>query len=163
MNITTLAATNGEGGGGFPSPDEGGPPARRGPSNIAGGNNQSSSLSSEKTLLQKKRFLLFIKILFKSLEESADSETRDQAKEIVADCTRRNRLGDPAYSPLTDAVDRRLRGLVGESYWQRAHAFMLFYLRRREEEGNGRMMHQRRQGGAALSVSTLSPTQRAEV
>jgi hypothetical protein len=63
---------------------------------------------------QKKRFLLFIKILFKSLGQHAETETRDVAKTIVADCTRRNRLGDPQYVPLMDAIDWRLRGHVGK-------------------------------------------------
>ena len=78
---------------------------------------------------QKKRFLLFIKILFKSLGRE-ETETRDVAKSIVSDCTRRNRLGDPQYSPLMDAIDRRLRGHVGEVHWRRAHMYMQHYMSR---------------------------------
>jgi hypothetical protein len=78
---------------------------------------------------QKKRFLLFIKILFKSLDNE-ETETKDAAKTIVADCTRRNRLGDPQYVPLMDAIDRRLRGHVGEVHWRRAHMYMQHYMNR---------------------------------
>jgi hypothetical protein len=80
---------------------------------------------------QKKRFLLFIKILFKSLDESEEnSELRENAKSIISDCTRRNRLGDPDYDPLMDAVDRRLRRHVGEIHWRKAHVYMQHYIRR---------------------------------
>ena len=78
---------------------------------------------------QKKRFLLFIKILFKSLGRE-ETETREVAKTIVADCTRRNRLGDPQYVPLMDAIDRRLRRHVGEVHWRRAHMYMQHYMSR---------------------------------
>lgn len=108
----------------------------------------SSSRQMSETLLQKKRFLLFVKILFMSLEQSADSETREKAMDIISDCTRRNRLGDPAFSPLMDAVDQRLRGNVGESHWRRAHGYMEHYLRRQQ------MM---------MRPISLRPTQQAEV
>jgi hypothetical protein len=78
---------------------------------------------------QKKRFLLFIKILFKSLD-NASPDVRDTAKTIVSDCTRRNRLGDPDYTPLMDAIDRRLRGHVGEVRWRRAHMYMQHYMKK---------------------------------
>ena len=79
---------------------------------------------------QKKRFLIFIKILFKSLSQSACTDVREKAKNIVSDCTRRNRLGDPQCTPLMDAIDRRLRCHVGEAHWRRAHVFMQHYIRR---------------------------------
>jgi hypothetical protein len=109
------------------------------------------------TLLQKKRFLLFVKILFKSLEQSADSETRETAKQIVFDCTLRNRLGDPAFTPLMDAVDQHLRGKVGESHWRRAHVYMRHYLRRCEQE-KARINRQQ-----MIRERFLNPTQQAEV
>jgi hypothetical protein len=85
----------------------------------------TSPLSEEAE--QKKRFLLFIKILFKSLDQ--DSEVREVARNIVSDCTRRNRLGDPLYSPLMDAIYRRLRGYVGEARWRRASMYTQHYMK----------------------------------
>jgi hypothetical protein len=80
---------------------------------------------------QKKRFLLFVKILFKELDRSEVSlEVRNIAKTIIFDCTRRNRLGDPDYTPLMDAVQRRLRHHVGEIHWRRTHLYMQHYVRR---------------------------------
>jgi hypothetical protein len=79
---------------------------------------------------QKKRFAVFVKILFKELGRSEDrAELREMAKTIVLDCTRRNRLGDPAYRPLMDAIDRRLRRHVGESHWRRAHLYLQHYMK----------------------------------
>ena len=81
---------------------------------------------------QKKKFLLFIKILIKTLDQSADPDIRETAKFIISDCTRRNRQGDPKYSPLMDAIDSRLRGHVGEVIWRRAHTFLQHYMRKEE-------------------------------
>ena len=89
---------------------------------------------------QKKRFLLFVKILFKSLDQSNEttSEIRENAKMIIADCTRRNRLGDPDFDPLMDAVDRRLRRHVGEVHWRKAHMYMQHYIRREQQASASR-------------------------
>lgn len=45
---------------------------------------------------------------------------RRRAKSIIADCTYRNRMGHPEYMPLQDAIELRLRQLVGEIHWSRA-------------------------------------------
>lgn len=111
------------------------------------------------TTLQKKRFLLFIKILFKSLEQASELETRDKAKQIIADCTRRNRLGDPAFMPLMDAVDQRLRGHVGETHWRRAHVYMQLYIKRGGDPWASGAVKMRQQ----QVLSTLIPVQQAEV
>jgi hypothetical protein len=83
---------------------------------------------------QKRRFALFVKILFKQLQQSQESspELCEMARTIVLDCTRRNRLNDPDYIPLMDAVDRRLRRHVGEAHWRKAHLYMQQYMTREE-------------------------------
>ena len=89
----------------------------------------SAGVASSLEVQQKKRFLIFIKILFKALDQ-CEPEIKERAKAVVSDCTRRNRLGDPDYMPLMDAVDRRLRGQVGEVHWRRAHMYMQHYMKR---------------------------------
>ena len=81
---------------------------------------------------QKRQFLLFVKILFKILDQNHDvsAEKRQAARAIVADCTRRNRLGDPACTPLMAAVDARLRQHLGEQHWRRAHVYLRHYMNR---------------------------------
>jgi hypothetical protein len=88
----------------------------------------TTSASSSLVLQQKKRFLLFIKILFKHLDKSCP-DIVPISKAIVADCTHRNRLGDPQYAVLMDSIERRLRGYVGEVHWRRAHLYMQHYMK----------------------------------
>lgn len=78
----------------------------------------SSSLSSRKKLAQQKRFLVFVRILLKSLDH--DVVLKQQVKLILAECTRRNRMGDPKYCPLQVAVERNVRALVGDARWIQA-------------------------------------------
>jgi hypothetical protein len=103
----------------------------------------TSGFVQQQEALQKKRFLVFIKILFRSLDQNEEtSETKEIAKGIVADCTRRNRLGDPNYRPLMDAVDKRLRRYVGETHWRRAHLYLHHYIR--QEEARSRLSQPQR-------------------
>jgi len=41
-------------------------------------------------------------------------------KALVAECVKRNRMGDPHFSPLHQSLELRLRGLVGPVYWKQA-------------------------------------------
>lgn len=84
------------------------------------------SLSTRRPLTERERFVVFVKILFKSLEHS-DPRLRPRAKAVVTECTRRNRLGDANYMPLQPAVEIRLRRTVGEVHWERAQAYYQQY------------------------------------
>jgi hypothetical protein len=86
----------------------------------------------------RERFLVFIKILFRLLDEANEPEVRLRAKKIVAECTRRNRLRDPNFSPLMEAVERRLRGFVGEALWKRALLLLRHFLAKRIEHGDSK-------------------------
>lgn len=80
---------------------------------------------------RRARFLLFVKIIFKSLEDSGDKRLHLQAKALISDIRRRNRMGDPTCFSFVDAVELRLRELVGSSYWRRAQAYMHYYIIRK--------------------------------
>lgn len=69
--------------------------------------------------IERETFLLFVKILFKVLED--DPPVRTRAERIVVQCRRRSQMGDPAFLPLMSAVERHLRALVGEATWRRVH------------------------------------------
>lgn len=75
------------------------------------------------------RFALFIKILFKQLYDSGDYLLAARATHLVRTCTRRNRMGDPDFQPLLETLEGRLRDLVGEVHWRRAHAYTRYFLR----------------------------------
>ena len=53
-----------------------------------------------------------------------------QAKALVAECCRRNQMGDKNFSPLQESLSERLRGLVGEHHWKRAIYYLQIYLAR---------------------------------
>jgi hypothetical protein len=69
---------------------------------------------------QRARFLLFIKILFKYLVRVDEHLLHDRAKGIVLECTQRNRMGDPRYTPLVEAMERQLKPCVGDLHWRQA-------------------------------------------
>ena len=79
---------------------------------------------------QRLKFALFIKILFKRLEDSGETALRDNAKQILLELTERSKGGDPACLPLLDKLEIYLRELVGEIHWRRAHGYMRYYIAR---------------------------------
>jgi hypothetical protein len=76
----------------------------------------------------RQRFLLFVKILFKCLTQANEPEVLKKAKKIVAECARKNREGDPKFVPLMEAVEKRLRGFVGEVHWRRSILLLRHYI-----------------------------------
>ena len=62
--------------------------------------------------------------------EDDPSLNEAKAKSVVNECVRRNRLGDPDYSPLPEAVEERLKPMVGHLYWRRARSLLDAYCHR---------------------------------
>ncbi|CAB9528673.1 hypothetical protein SEMRO_2288_G322090.1 [Seminavis robusta] len=94
--------------------------------------------SSSSAVFRRKRFLVFMKVLLKCLKRDMTKNPQSarlyqHAKAIIADCTQRNRQKDPHYCPLPEAVERRLRPVVGEAQWKRAHACLDLYLEKRRQ------------------------------
>ena len=77
-------------------------------------------------------FALFLKVLLRCLEKSNQSLLLQQARLVVVTCTRGNRMGDPSFSPLSSAIEMRLRKLIGDHEWQQAKNYTRFYQRRQE-------------------------------
>lgn len=71
-------------------------------------------------LSDRQSFLLFVKVLLKYVEKVREISLRRRVKAIVAECVRRNRLGDNQFIPLPDAIELFLRKCVGEFHWSRA-------------------------------------------
>lgn len=79
---------------------------------------------------ERVRFALFVKILFKRLDESGELTLCHKAKCLLLCVTARHRQGDPGCRPLIETLERRLRATVGETHWRRAHLLMRLYLSR---------------------------------
>jgi hypothetical protein len=90
------------------------------PARSVASSNASATTTTTGFRSPRERFLIFIKILFKCLDQGNEPTLQQRAKKIVVECTRRNRLGDPQFSPLMEAVEKRLRRVVGEVHWRRA-------------------------------------------
>mmetsp|Transcript_3746 Transcript_3746/g.7989 ORF Transcript_3746/g.7989 Transcript_3746/m.7989 type:complete len:205 (-) Transcript_3746:123-737(-) len=88
-------------------------------------------------MAEREEFLVFVRILLKCLdgggrdngngEGGARAAIRLKARQIIRECTARNRAGDPEYTPLVSAVRERLRGVVGEMCWGRAEQYLRHY------------------------------------
>ena len=98
------------------------------------------SASSNPVVVERENFLVFIKILFKILEEAHEPQTKARAQRIVVECRRRSRSGDPNYNPMMDVLEKHLRGFVGETKWRKAHLFLHHYIHKRGGPGGGMAM-----------------------
>ena len=88
-------------------------------------------ISPQQSRDERLRFALFLKILYKGLRESGDEELFVNAQRLLFFVTSKNRGGDPNYWPLMDSLEKRLRILVGEPHWRRAHLLLHIYLSRK--------------------------------
>jgi hypothetical protein len=82
-------------------------------------------------LRENEKFLLFTKILFRFLERSNNDQRLRQVKLIVADCTRRNRMGDINYTPLQFAVESRLRLIVGHEFYSQVQNYCEYHCQKK--------------------------------
>ena len=87
------------------------------------------SIASSRPITEREHFLLFVKVLFKFIEQENNPRLRQVAKVVLSDCTRRNRMGDGV--PLQETVERRLRAVVGEGYWTQAKLYVDSYCLKR--------------------------------
>lgn len=83
---------------------------------------------------RRKQLLIFIKIILKCLDH--DPTLRLEAKQIIKECTKKNRQKDPSYQNLSDAITRKLRIAVGERHWSRAETLLHHYLKTRPVSSN---------------------------
>ena len=104
---------------------------------IARPNTSPSSVESRRTI-HRRHFLLFVRVLIKCIEQSQNYKLKLQAKAMVSECVKRNRMGDPHFSPLQESLELRLRGLVGPDYWNQAKDYMhCYHTARSQQQGRG--------------------------
>lgn len=103
----------------------------RDPLSMSVGNRFHVSLKGRRHLTKRETFLVLVKILVKYLEYQKLTQLRMDVKELIMECTRRNRMGDPEFMPLQAAVESRLRWLVGDLLWFRAMLYFESYCMRK--------------------------------
>jgi hypothetical protein len=72
---------------------------------------------------QKRRFLVFTKILMKFLERR-DPSVHSKAQHVIRDCDEKKKLQHPGYESLTESVRTPLKEVVGPSYWKQARGYL---------------------------------------
>jgi hypothetical protein len=85
------------------------------------------------TKQEKFEFTLFLKVLLRCLEKSQQVFMLQQARLVVLTCIRGCKMGDSSFYPLIEAIELRLKKLVGHIIWQQAKLYTRFYLQRQRE------------------------------
>ena len=109
---------------------------------------------------KRARFVLFVKILFKCLEQSGDAFLIQQTKRLISDFSKISRntshslqmfqYGD---SNIASSMESQLRGLVGESNWKRAEKYMKYYIARQ----GSYFMRSAKANSATTGINKIGP------
>jgi hypothetical protein len=81
--------------------------------------------NSQQERVLRVHFLLFVKVLFRILQKSEDELLREQAKLLI--------LCRQSSQELRQTMATELKLLVGESIWDQAEKYTLFYLKKKNE------------------------------
>lgn len=69
--------------------------------------------------LNRLRLFILIRILFQYLQK-VDPQLLHLAKEVLKDCERKHKSNESKYGSLAEAINDRLRDVVGEAHWAEA-------------------------------------------
>jgi hypothetical protein len=94
---------------------------------------------NDKTLSDRSKFVVFVKVLLRYMGKLSDERLTQQTKHAIAECTRLHRSGALGFTSLSDALEIRLRSLIGDEHWNRAQNYCN-YLMERKERDNGEKM-----------------------
>jgi hypothetical protein len=84
-----------------------------------------------RTLNDQQKFLIFTKAVFQLLKLSGNEQLRQRVKNVVTVCTRRNRMGDPSFTPLQSAVETHVRSAVGDEFYMKLQVYLDRYCQQR--------------------------------
>lgn len=88
---------------------------------------------TETKAVRRKKFLLFVKILFRLLERSGDDLLLEQAKLVILKYRHNASLGLTEHTMESD-----VRDLVGDHLFVKAKIFKAVFLRRQKQQGNNK-------------------------
>ena len=84
-------------------------------------------------LTRQQQFLTFVKILLKHLEKTDNMALQKRTKSVLSDCIRKNRRGDPDFTPLHVAAEARILPVVGPRHWNRSLDYLNLYMRKQQQ------------------------------
>ncbi|CAJ1934659.1 unnamed protein product [Cylindrotheca closterium] len=91
------------------------------------------NMVQQESRLNRERFVVFLQILLRRLEVSQAFHLKLQAKVLVMQCTRNNKMGDA--TPLVTSLELHLRQLVGEVHWRYAiHATHRYFRQKQQQQ-----------------------------
>mmetsp|Transcript_18160 Transcript_18160/g.24991 ORF Transcript_18160/g.24991 Transcript_18160/m.24991 type:complete len:118 (-) Transcript_18160:280-633(-) len=95
------------------------------------GEKKSDNMLQNRNMLplreRRRRFVIFLHILLKYLEETNPSLNKTVKEEIIT-CVKRNREGHPAFKPLIEAIEAHLIEKVGDENWLKSIGYFNQYL-----------------------------------
>jgi hypothetical protein len=125
---------------------------------------------------QRQKFLIFVYILFKYIDEAAKMQTctkvdehfsnknktlKLQARQVIKECNNGCRLGIKGYSPLVNVIQSKLRIVPNiDSHWDLAsqHCHFFWVKRKRRDKYKGKSPMNKRSRNAGISTNTANIT-----
>lgn len=134
---------------------------------------------------QRQKFLIFVYILFKYIDEAAKIQTctknindttankanehfrnknkalKLQARQVIKECTNGCRLGIKGYSPLVNAIQSKLRIIPNiDSHWDLAsqHCHFFWIKRKRRDKCKGKIPMNKRNRNTAINTNPTNTT-----
>lgn len=91
-----------------------------------------SSNNNERSMSDRSKFMVFVKVLLRYLDKLNNERLTQRTKQVIAECTRLHRNGALGYTSLSDALEFRLRSLIGDEHWNRAQNYCNFLIERKQ-------------------------------
>ena len=114
----------------------------------------NSSASEQKS--RKEQFLMFTRVLMKYLEQK-DQKMHSRAKEVIRDCAKKNKEGNPAFSSLSASMQSHLKQLVGQIYWKKAEEYLKQYMTQQYAKNKNMPLEEAKKKAAEMAESAASP------
>jgi len=84
---------------------------------VEGESDQEKAVRQQR-LKHRMNLFVFVQVLLKYLAK-VDRDLSFLCKEVLQECSKKNKAGDPAYRSLAMSIQLQLRKTVGETHWAR--------------------------------------------
>lgn len=84
-------------------------------------------------VLHRLNIFVLVRILFHYLEK-VDPKLLLQAKQVLKECDKQKKAGNPEYQNLADAIPPRIKNCVGDHHWSKALAIQRQFLKSKQKQ-----------------------------